>query len=112
VRLKLIFLYYLLKFGTSNVYVMTFLCRFANEVMFKEELKDLTRNETMKGQITYNSEQNRTYKVWHLKFSVHYLGLKSLIHKGILFILDQISIEILPLLNSLNLKLLTGAYYC
>jgi len=36
---------------------MTFLCRRANEVMFKEELKDLTRNETMKGQLIRNSEQ-------------------------------------------------------
>lgn len=52
VRLKLNFMYYLLKLGASNDYVMTFLCRCANEVRFKEELKDLTRNEAMKGQLT------------------------------------------------------------
>ena len=40
-------MYYLLKLGASNVRV-TFLCRRANEVMFKEDLKDLTRNEAMR----------------------------------------------------------------
>jgi hypothetical protein len=44
-------MYYLLKLGASNVYVMTFLCRSANEVMFKEKLKDLTRNEAIKVQL-------------------------------------------------------------
>jgi hypothetical protein len=33
------------------------LCRSANEVVFKEELKDLTRNEAMKEKLTWNSEQ-------------------------------------------------------
>ena len=45
-------MYYLLKLGVSNVYVMTFLCRSANKVVFTEKLKDLTRNEAMKGQLT------------------------------------------------------------
>jgi len=45
-------MYYLLKLGASNVQVMTFLCRRANEVMFKEDLKDLTRNEAMREQLT------------------------------------------------------------
>jgi hypothetical protein len=80
--------------------------------MFKEELNNLTRNEAMKGQLTLNSKHILTYKVWQLNFSVHCLGFKSLIHKGILFILDQNLIEILPLLNSLDLKLLTGTNYC
>lgn len=50
-------MYYLLNFGAWNVYVMTFLCRCANEVMFKEELNDWTGNEAMKEQRTRNSEQ-------------------------------------------------------
>jgi hypothetical protein len=44
-------MYYLLKLGAANVYVMTFLCRCANEVMFKEGLKNLTRNEAIKRQL-------------------------------------------------------------
>jgi hypothetical protein len=47
----------LLNLGAWNIYVMTYLCRCANEVMFKEELNDLTGNEAMKGQLTRNSEQ-------------------------------------------------------